>query len=214
RWRRLYLTSIAGLMVITAPLSGLLVLFAEPLVLTLFGAQWAPSAPIFVALAISILIQPVYTSAGWIYVSLGRTRRLMRAGIVATAWYCSAFLIGLKFGGFGVALAYACSIFFLTPPWLWWATRGTALSLRDIVQIVWPPILSTVGAGVVAVALPSLAGSSILDGAARTAGFLAIYVALLFTTCLLFPSWRRDIQPLLDQASRATVFLSALRLRS
>ncbi|HEX9769861.1 MAG TPA: lipopolysaccharide biosynthesis protein, partial [Kiloniellales bacterium] len=47
RWRRLYLTSIAGLMVITAPLSGLLVLFAEPLVLTLFGAQWAPSAPIF-----------------------------------------------------------------------------------------------------------------------------------------------------------------------
>ncbi|MBK8909686.1 MAG: lipopolysaccharide biosynthesis protein [Rhodospirillales bacterium] len=98
RWKRLYLTSLAATVVVTTPFSCLLYLSAEPLVLVVYGAKWEPVVAILQALSVCILVQPIYTSGGWIYASLGTTRRLFWAGIPAALWFCAAFGLGVQYG--------------------------------------------------------------------------------------------------------------------
>lgn len=80
RWMRVYLSFIAPLVCLTAPLAGLLFVLSEPLVLFLFGPDWGLTVPIFRALAISILVQPIYSSGGLLYISSGRTAEKFKAG--------------------------------------------------------------------------------------------------------------------------------------
>lgn len=195
RWRRLYLTAIASLTLLTSPLAGCFVLLAEPLTLAVYGPQWREAIPMFRVLALSIVVQPVYSSGGWIFVSLGRTGPLARAGLVATVWYCAAFLIGLPFGARGVATAYTCAVVLLAPPWLWWAARGTSLSLFDIGRVVSPPILGALLSLVIAASTPTPVSSAAHAAFFRTGVFVTCFLLVLGVCSALFPFWRAHLRP-------------------
>lgn len=201
RWKRIYLSFIAPLVCLTAPLAGLLFLLAEPLVFGLYGQDWGPAVPIFRALAISILVQPIYSSGGLLYISAGRTAEKFKAGVLATVWYLAIYVAGLPHGAAGVALAYSLGVLVLVPAWLWWATRGTALSLRLICGAAWPPIAATLAGVVGCVALSIHNPRSISEGMVSGAAFLFFYLNVAAVIFLTDPTWRSHLQPALQRAA-------------
>lgn len=210
RWRRMFLSSVATSTCLTALIAGLLVLSAEWLVPLLFGDQWHASVPIFRILAISMLIQPVYNAAGIIPFSLGDSHRMLRASYVTTAIYTAAFVIGVVMGGaIGVAVGYTIAVYLITPFWLWWAARGTSLSVLRICGAVAPPILAGFTAFAAAAGLPVL-HEGLIWQAVQGGMFCTLYIGLLYLFWLIFEDWRKDVQPVVD---RTILFAAGLRMR-
>ncbi len=117
-------------------LTGLLVL-AEPFVSVVYGDKWLPSAPVVMILAPVGMIQSVAALVNVLYQVKGRTDLLFYWGMLWTALYVLAFVIGLAWGILGVATAYlVVSLALFVPMQIpaTWLIRG--LKLRDILAPV------------------------------------------------------------------------------
>jgi PST family polysaccharide transporter len=109
--RAILLSSAAGM-----PPVAFLFVGAEWVVPLLLGEQWGPSVPLFHALALAAFIGPVESGSGWLVASLGRARRQFRLTLLTTAVTLAGFLVGIRWGAFGVALSFSlCRAAFLVP---------------------------------------------------------------------------------------------------
>ncbi|MFZ1021981.1 MAG: MOP flippase family protein [Halobacteriota archaeon] len=116
RVRALYLRSISVISLVAFPVSlGLLVL-SRPLVLTLFGDTWAGMIPIIQVFSILSAIQSIGITGSWLYQSQGRTDIMFRWGLVVGSIYIISFVVGLRWGALGVAVAYTVANFLLWHP--------------------------------------------------------------------------------------------------
>jgi PST family polysaccharide transporter len=116
RVRVLYLQSISVISLVAFPCTlGLLVL-SRPFVLTLFGDKWAGMIPIIQVFSILGALQSIGTTSGWLYQSQGRTDIMFRWGLVCGSIYIVSFIVGLRWGAFGVAVAYTVANFVLWYP--------------------------------------------------------------------------------------------------
>ena len=98
---------------------------ADTAVPFLLGAHWADSAPIFAALGIAGLAQPLANPTGWLFISQGRTTEMAWWGLFSAAVSCAAFVWGVQYGVVTLALAYAStSIAKLVPLWLLICRKG------------------------------------------------------------------------------------------
>jgi len=149
---RIYRSALASIFVLTAPVAGAFFLFAEEAVTILYGSKWLPSADVLRVLAIAILWQPAYTSGGWIEIALGRTKRHFHASVVAAGVYLICYLIGVRHGIFGIAVAYCVGNGLVILPWLWWCTRGTNTTLRGIWSSMSMPSLALLSATAITIA--------------------------------------------------------------
>ncbi len=209
RWRRLFLSSVATITCLTAPLTGLLVLLADELIPLLFGDQWLPSIDLFRVLSISMMVHPVYTAAGLLSFTLGRSRRMLYASVASTAVYTIAFVIGVNWGAMGVAAGYTVAVFVIVPPWVWWSARGTAVNAWRVFGSVAPPILAAVAAFALTAFTP-INGDGILSAMVEGAAYCAIYAGLLLACWLSLREWRGDVEPALV---RAGAMLATMRAR-
>lgn len=128
RQRQIYLRTTRLIALATFPLMAGMAVLAEPLILLLFGPSWIESAPILRVLAIVGMLQSVGTTAGWIYTSQGRTDIMFFYSTGAFIVYGLAFLIGIRWGVLGVAVAYAASNLLI----LWvpsWTLAGRLIGL-------------------------------------------------------------------------------------
>ncbi|MGB3797328.1 MAG: lipopolysaccharide biosynthesis protein [Alteraurantiacibacter sp.] len=194
RWSRMFLSSVATITCITAPLAGLLVLLADVIIPLLFGDQWLPSIDIFQVLSISMMVHPVYTAAGLLSFTLGRSRHMLYASIVSTAIYTVAFVIGIEWGAIGVAASYTVAVFLIVPPWVWWSARGTSVRAMRVFGAVAPPIFAATVALLIAGLSPlnqQGIGSAMVEGLV----FCVIYAGLLLACWLFFKEWRKDVDP-------------------
>lgn len=119
--------------------------YAEPIVLLIYGNAWGHVVSIFQALALSILIQPLYSSIGWVAIAMGYTKRKFYTGILAACIYAVAFRIGVEYGAIGVAYAYGIAIIFIVPVWTYILTKGSPISMGLIARISMGPVLTGVG---------------------------------------------------------------------
>ena len=130
RIARYYLRTINLIMWMSAPLMGFLLVAAEPVIVITLGDQWRGSAVVFQILAISALTQPLYNSIAWLFVSRGRTDRLLKLGLIISPALVCSFVVGLPFGITGVALSYSLVLLVILP-WVFQFTfRGTHLTLK------------------------------------------------------------------------------------
>jgi PST family polysaccharide transporter len=90
---------------------------------------------------------------GWLHVTAGRSDRWMRWGLFATAFQVAGVLCGLPFGPFGIATAYVVTMFILFVPALAYAGRPLEIHARDVVGIIWRPLLASLAAAAVAFSL-------------------------------------------------------------
>jgi len=117
--RRAYLRATRMIALITFPAMVALGVLAEPAILVVYGPKWRGSIVILQLLCFAGLVQSATNTAGWIFMSQGRTDVLFRIGIYTTAVRAIGVLIGSHWGLMGVAWAYVLGgyLFVWYPVW-------------------------------------------------------------------------------------------------
>jgi PST family polysaccharide transporter len=147
---RAYLRSTRIIALITFPITTILAVLAEPIVLLVYGERWRASIPIVRILALSGMAQSVYNTAAWLFLSQGRADLLFRMGVYAAAVRACGAAGGISRGVIGVAWAYVLGSFgFLGYPT--WHLAGSLVGLRfkQIVANLAGPLLCAVGMGAI-----------------------------------------------------------------
>lgn len=145
RYRQYYYQAINMIAFITMPLVMVTAALSEEIILIVLGKQWINAGVIFKVLAFSALIQPVGSTIGWVYVSLGQTKRMMHWGMISAPVCILSFIIGLPWGGLGVAISYTLfSIFILFVPSLYLAYKYSPISIAGFFNAILCPLLISI----------------------------------------------------------------------
>jgi len=147
QYRSYYLNAVSMLAFVGILLSAILTLIGNDFIILLLGSQWSTAGKIFTVFGPGIGIMLIYSTNGWLHLSLGRADRWFRWSIIAFIITCLCFIIGLPFGAFGVAIAYTTSFYLLIGPGLWYAGKPIGLKLSSIVSVIWKYYLSALSAG-------------------------------------------------------------------
>jgi PST family polysaccharide transporter len=129
--QRAYLRGTRMIALITFPMMIALCVLAEPAILVVYGNKWRASIVILQLLSFAGLAQSTYNTAGWIFLSQGRTDILFRLGIYSVAVRAIGVLIGTHWGLMGVAWAYVLGgyLFIWYPTW---SSAGRIVNLSFI----------------------------------------------------------------------------------
>lgn len=167
------------------PLVAFLFVAADEAIPLILGPQWVSVIPIFRALAPAAFIRTFGVSTGWIFVSLGRTRRQFRWTLTTTAITVLVFSVGVRWGPVGVAVAYSCWRSALVLPTLIYCCEDSPLRWTELAETAVRPALAALGAAVGLVMierwLPLNANSLInflCDGVLYALLYVAVWVVL------------------------------------
>lgn len=193
RFARYYLRAVSMIMWIGAPIFGLLLVAARPVIILVLGSQWVEAAPVFQLLVIAALGQLMFESTLWLFVSRGESRRLLKLLLITSPIIIGSFAIGLPFGIKGVALSGSLALLGAFPWILKFSFRGTNLTLRRLgLAILCPIALCLAGVGMAETALRLIAPHGIFYELLTTAfGFAVGYLL-----SLLMPPVRREFASL------------------
>lgn len=147
KYRRYYLEAISIIAFIGMPLSAVLTLTGNDIILLVLGTQWTKAGEIFCYFGASIGIMLIYGTQGWLHLSLGRPDRWFRWGIFEAVTTSLFFIAGLPFGIAGVAIGYSLSFFILTGPCLRYAGKPIDLQLSAIISSIWRYCAAALAAG-------------------------------------------------------------------
>jgi len=119
---------------------------AEPLVLLIYGEQWHSAVGIVQVLCFAGLAQSVYNTAGWIFLSRGRSDILFRFGVLSMLVRGVGVLIGVHWGLLGIAWAYVVGgyVALMLPTWAA-AGRLIGVGLGEMVWNVAGPFFCALG---------------------------------------------------------------------
>ncbi|KTR84495.1 hypothetical protein NS277_04215 [Novosphingobium barchaimii] len=143
RVRAIYCRFIAILSFAAVPAMAVALGAPDRLVVFLFGAKWLPLVPIFMWLGFAGLVQPINTTASWIFVSLGKSKQMVRWGMFSSCSTIVAIAIGLRWGAVGVAAAYAITeVGVRTPAMYHYISKLSPVKKRDFYSIQLPLLFS------------------------------------------------------------------------
>ena len=120
KYREAYFRAVSVLQVLSCPLMAFVAVMAPQIVQVVFGPGYEHAGPILRWLAIAGFIQPLANSLGWLYISQGRGRELMRWGLLGCSLTVLSFVVGLPWGPLGVAQSYAAMICLVVAPLAFW----------------------------------------------------------------------------------------------
>ncbi len=144
RFRLAYVRSCMLIALITFPVIAGMGVVADPMIRTIMGAKWIGAIPIFQVLAPVGIVQSVQTTVGAIYMSKGRTDWMFRWGIAQGCIFVTSFLIGVRFGVLGVAIAYCIAFLGITMiPSFVLPFRLIGLKVGDFAAALMPQITIT-----------------------------------------------------------------------
>jgi len=183
-FKRYYLNALSILAFVGMPLSAFLAVVSKDLVLLLLGPQWGFTSDIFFFLSMGIGAQILYATQGWLHISMGRTDRWVKWGLVATPIILLSYVLGLRWGITGVAVFRTASFMILLLPGLWYAGKPINLKLSRILSEIWRYALCALVAGVLCAlfVIPRLAPFNIgLRLGVSLCAYLVIYLASIVT---------------------------------
>lgn len=146
RWRQAFLDALGLVMFLGAGVPACLIAVSDPLIATIYGPGWGRTATIFQWLAVSILAGVPMNASGWIYLSLGQTRRMFIWSLFFVPIVGLGFVLAIPYGSVGIAISYAVTMSLLLVPCFAFACRGTPVSLLDTLTVILP----LAGCGVIA----------------------------------------------------------------
>ncbi len=195
QFARYYLRAISLMVWIGAPLFGFLFVGADPVISLTLGRQWREAAPVFQILAISGLGQLVLQSTVWLFVSRGRSDRLLRMLLMISPAIIGSFLIGLPFGIKGVALCYSLVLLMILPWILRYTFRDTNLSLKRLGQVIVYPISLCLVSALLAEMVAHVI--SLQRETSKLAGIVVCFTAI-YSISSLMPRIRTEISGFRD----------------
>jgi polysaccharide transporter, PST family len=101
--------------------------------LVVLGPKWEQSATIFAGFATVALFVPLCSSCSWLLVTQGRGKDALKSSLIVSCITAASVLVGLPWGGVGVAISSAISSLFVQIPVLYRiAGREGPVSTRDL----------------------------------------------------------------------------------
>jgi polysaccharide transporter, PST family len=155
RWRQAFLDALGLLMFLGAGTAACLIAVSDPLIAIIYGSGWEKAAIIFRWLAVSLFAGIPMNASGWIYISLGKSRRMFAWSLIFVPIVGLGFLLAIPYGAVGIAASYAITMNLLLLPCFAFACRGSPVGFVDTIKVVLP----LAACGVVA----ALAGISVSD---------------------------------------------------
>jgi len=140
------------------------------------------------------LFEPVGNAMGWLMISQGRSRDVLHWGLINSTITVASFLIGLRWGAFGVAVSFSLIGTFIRFPLLFWfATRVGPVRMADIYTAMVVPLLAAGGV------LGAIYGFRHVVVLSPFAGVVSSSVIALLATAIVFvvtPKGRTGISDL------------------
>jgi O-antigen/teichoic acid export membrane protein len=150
RFRNYFLKGYSLVLAMTIPITVMCAFFANDLIAVLLGPKWNSVAPIFSLLAPTILVLAIINPLGWLMFALGLVDRSLKTALVLAPIVITGYLVGLHYGPRGVAFGYSAVMLLWAIPHTAWCIHGTGVSLRDVLVTVSRPLVSGLGAALIA----------------------------------------------------------------
>jgi O-antigen/teichoic acid export membrane protein len=178
---------------LTMPGVALMIATSDWLVRLVLGPQWDETARIFALLGVAGLFEPVANTMGWLLISQGRTRDMLRWGFVHAAVTTLSFAVGLPWGAVGVAASYsAFGVLVHKPLLFWYVGRRGPVGARDIYRAMAPSVCAAAGVLGALYLLRRLAEFE--HAAAGLAACAALAAAVALLTFAVLPKGRAALQ--------------------
>lgn len=132
RYANYYLMGLSVSSICILPIAAATTFFGPELVDLVLGPKWHQSGKFLIALSGVIAVQPVMNSAGWLYLSSGRTSNMLRWALFATPLIILGMLLGSRFGPTGIAYGLSLAYLALLPLGMFYATKGTPVSMLAV----------------------------------------------------------------------------------
>jgi PST family polysaccharide transporter len=177
-----FLKSYSLVLAVTVPVAILCAIFADAIILTMFGPNWSNAVPVFRYLAPTVLVLAIINPPGWLLVALGMIPRSLKVALVLAPVVITGCVIGLPYGANGVALGYSIAMVSWVVPHLYWCFHGMGISMRDVALAIGRPLVSGIAGAAVTLGALAVAGEGpppfviLIIGSAI---FMAVYLSVL-----------------------------------
>ena len=153
RIRSYFVKGYSCVLAMTVPITILTAVFARELIAVVLGPKWHGVAEILRLLTPTILVLALINPLGWLLFSTGMVQRSLRVAFVLAPLVMTSYIVGLPYGPTGVAVAYSTVMTLWCGFHIAWCVRGTPVSFGDVVGAATPPMISGIGAALLAVGL-------------------------------------------------------------
>jgi len=124
-----------------------LTLVGKDVVRLVLGPKWLESGRIFELFGPGIGVMLLYSTIGWIHVSIGKPERGFRWTLVESTATGLLFLMALPWGPAGIAVAWSVSFWILLIPGFWYAGRPIQFGTSQLLSATWKYALASLVAG-------------------------------------------------------------------
>lgn len=149
KFKKYYYNALFFLSFIGMPFAVLIVILNKEIVYILLGPKWSLAAKYFAILGLSSGMNIIYQTSSWLHVSLGRSDRWLKWGVISSAILIAGFLVGAQFGIVGIAWAYSIFIFLFTIPSILYAGQPASISLSLISKAIKNNALASAFSGLI-----------------------------------------------------------------
>lgn len=209
RFKR-YLANSLGIVAFIGMAAGAdLTLVGKDVVRLVLGAKWSESGRIFALFGPGIGIMLLYSTVGWIHLSIGKPGRWLRWTLFESAVTASVFVLALPWGPAGIAAAWSVSYWTLAIPAFWYAGRPIGLGVSFLVGAVWRYGVGSLVAGLGTAALirgtafwgaPTSAETALESILITSALFVALYLGVVILLHWSFAPLRQLLRLLREVA--------------
>src|SRR5579883_300648 len=144
RYRKAHLQFSEALILFLTPGLICLAFMSDDAVQVLYGKQWIAASAIVSWFAVASLLAPAGAAASWLFVSQGRTREMLRCGLIGQLLSVVSLAFGLPWGPTGVAISAAIFSVPIQAVMMWGATREGPVSMAHFAEMLLPIGLSIV----------------------------------------------------------------------
>jgi PST family polysaccharide transporter len=162
-----------------------LTLVGKDAVRLVLGPKWSESGRIFELFGPGIGIMLLYSTIGWIHLSIGKPGRWLRWTLVESVATALLFVLALPWGPAGIAVAWSVSYWILSIPAFWYAGRPIGFGVSSLIGAVWKYAAGSMVAGLGTAAI--IRGTPFWDASPSASAALGAIVvtSLLFVTLYL-----------------------------
>jgi PST family polysaccharide transporter len=162
-----------------------LTLVGRDVVRLVLGPKWSESGRIFELFGPGIGIMLLYSTIGWIHLSIGKPGRWLRWTLVESAATALLFVLALPWGPAGIAVAWSLSYWILSIPAFWYAGRPLGFDVSSLIGAVWRYAGASLVAGLATAAIIRGTPFSGTPPDADAALWAIITISSLFVTLYL-----------------------------
>jgi O-antigen/teichoic acid export membrane protein len=159
---------------------------AHAIITVVLGPAWTYSGTILYYLTFSLFPIAPMNAMGWVFISLDRSARWFRWGLLTSIVFPFAYYAGLAFRSEGVAIAYSFAVLALAIPCIVYAAHNTPISAADVARATRSPLVAAATTLFICFQLNSLwaqlepLASLAVGGVVTTLIFGLVSIALFF----------------------------------